>query len=61
MRNHVLKSLLFSLNNKFSNKWMINKDELNSRVHVSLSLRSTGFEVHEGGELPRHQVNAGNV
>lgn len=40
---------------------MVNKDELNSRVHVSLSLRSTGFEVHEGGELPRHQVNAGNV
>lgn len=40
---------------------MVNKDELNSRVHVSLSLRSTSFEVHEGGELPRCQVNAGNI
>lgn len=40
---------------------MVNKVKLNSRLHVSLSLRFKSFEVPEGGELPRQKIDLGNV
>lgn len=40
---------------------MVNKLKLNSRIHVSVSLRFKTFEVPEGSELQRHEIKLGNV